>query len=676
MRTQLNEFCAALSVELDALAAAALDAAEALTRVTHPAPASAVSRLQTVADGLTQLSGRLEAQRAYVIIFGPLKSGKSTLMNAICARYVSEVSSLPAYPCLVQVQDAPGTSYRIVRYDGDSQPIEDVERMRDLLRADHVALAETIVRCEQEGVSFQPDRHAPRAIRTIDVRTPAGSLAGSGAVLVDTPGLYARMKFDYDRLTRDFRDRAACAVFVVKTDTLFLEQVFAEFEELLALFDRVFLIVNLDANKQDLQPDGTLAPSLDHADPTSLVAAFEDLAMSAELKAAHGEGRLSIYPVDVLGAAARRIQAGRGDPSPVPAEATLEGEADFERLLDDLTDYLDGTTHAARFLKDSQDRAGQLIAELDEIGRDPGVTDLEDAAAQREQRQRELDERSASLRRLSALDWPNELTALREAIQSAAQQRIDALLARSRVAVDRAVGEWFADDSTLDELLRSRVAPAFNQFWREAGSSVEHVLDRQRAAFGESAKLSEALRRDLQHARIDIAELATHVPGKEQPAKRPDAPAPELSPDDVPIQLRFRDRLLLRSPAKLRKRLFGTPDAQAESMPADGKKRWLGEYARQVMAQKLFDQLDSTAERAAQSFLPGAVARYLEGLEGDLRAKFAEESMQIQDERARNAAELATAKGALEELHALSAVRARATKSLATVSARFAGNSS
>jgi ribosome biogenesis GTPase A len=42
-----------------------------------------------------------------VLIFGPLKSGKSTLMNAIAAAYVSEVSSLPAYPCLVCVRVEP-----------------------------------------------------------------------------------------------------------------------------------------------------------------------------------------------------------------------------------------------------------------------------------------------------------------------------------------------------------------------------------------------------------------------------------------------------------------------------------------------------------------------------------------------------------------------------------------
>ena len=98
-------------------------------------------------------------------------------------------------------------------------------------------------------------RHLPAAVRRVDVRMPAEQLAGSGAVLVDTPGLYSRMKFGYDLMTREFRNAAASAIFVVKTDNLFLEQVFDEFNDLLRLFSRIFLVVNLDSTKRDLQPE-------------------------------------------------------------------------------------------------------------------------------------------------------------------------------------------------------------------------------------------------------------------------------------------------------------------------------------------------------------------------------------------------------------------------------------
>ena len=92
----------------------------------------------------------------------------------------------------------------------------------------------------------------PEAIKRIDVKAPAPDMEESGAVLVDTPGLYSRMKFGYDRMTRDFRNAAACAVFVVKTDNVFLEQVFNEFSELLDLFSRIFLVLNIDSTKVDV----------------------------------------------------------------------------------------------------------------------------------------------------------------------------------------------------------------------------------------------------------------------------------------------------------------------------------------------------------------------------------------------------------------------------------------
>jgi len=256
------------------------------------------------------------------------------------------------------------------------------------------------------------------------------------------------------------------------------------------------------------------------------------------------------------------------------------------------------------------------------------------------------------------------------------QERIDALLARSRVSIGRAVGEWFTDDSTLNELLRDRLAPTFNQFWREAASSGKHVLGRQRTGFDESAAVREALRQDLRLAHIDIAQIGSGVVGGQQPAKHGDAPEPSLNPDDLPMQPRLRDRLLLRSPAKLRKRLFGTADAPAASIPSDGKNRWLGEPARQVMAQGVSDQLDELAERAAQDFLPGAIAAYLEALQRDLHAQLGQERLRLQDERSRNAAELETVKAALQRLDALSAVRNSSAKSLATLSARFAGAAS
>ncbi|MCX6874155.1 MAG: dynamin family protein [Verrucomicrobia bacterium] len=266
---------------------------------------------------LESLIDKVEEQQAYLIIFGPLKSGKSTLMNAISAAYVSEVTSLPAYPCLVHVKHGDDYSFVASRYSGEKLRFSDNAALQALIKQSHQTLAVRLREVEEQGEKFDPGVHYPDAIRRVDVALPTRNLKDSLTVLVDTPGLYTRMKFGYDLMTREFRNSAACAVFVVKTDNLFLEQVFEEFNQLLGLFSRIFLVVNIDTNKRDLDPDGSLQPSLESKSPGEVIRAFESLVMSAPLRRAQDEGRLKIYPIDLLNSASaamkRAVEAPQAD---------------------------------------------------------------------------------------------------------------------------------------------------------------------------------------------------------------------------------------------------------------------------------------------------------------------------------------------------------------------------
>ncbi|MBC8329672.1 MAG: GTPase domain-containing protein, partial [Planctomycetes bacterium] len=354
VRTLLNQFCEEFGNCVEPLFPSLQTTSRALQAADQENPARTVlPQLRELTDQLHTLSDKVSEQRAFVLLFGPLKSGKSTLMNALSAEYVSEVTALPAYPCLVNVSHAADRELVLTRYDGSSERMQDLQSMRHELQRAHGELADRIRQVESAGEVFDPVVHSPRAVRRVEVKLPAVELERSGTVLVDTPGLYTRMKFGYDRLTRDFRDTAACAIFVVRTDNLFLEQVFDEFNELLELFSRIFLVVNLDTTKQDLQPDGSLAPSLEHEDPLRILDAFEQLAMSAPLKAALDDGRLKIYPVDLLRAASERLRDG--------VEA---GGSDFRQFRTDLTDYLNSSDYLAAFLRDSLRRATSLTGDL------------------------------------------------------------------------------------------------------------------------------------------------------------------------------------------------------------------------------------------------------------------------------------------------------------------------
>jgi signal recognition particle receptor subunit beta len=276
---------------------------------------------------LESLINKVAEQQAYLIIFGPLKSGKSTLMNAISAAYVSEVTSLPAYPCLVHVKHGEDYSFVATRYSGEKLKFSDNASLQFLIKQSHETLAARLREVEEMGEKFDPGVHYPDAIRRVDVAVPTRNLRDSLTVMVDTPGLYTRMKFGYDLMTREFRNSAACAVFVVKTDNLFLEQVFEEFNQLLDLFSRIFLVVNIDTNKRDLDPDGSLKPSLESKSPGEVIRAFESLVMSAPLRRAQQEGRLKIYPIDLLNSAAIAMKGAHEVPAAVVAPVVAAADA-------------------------------------------------------------------------------------------------------------------------------------------------------------------------------------------------------------------------------------------------------------------------------------------------------------------------------------------------------------
>nr|MBO2514943.1 hypothetical protein [Gammaproteobacteria bacterium] len=223
MRTVLSEFCESFDAGVRPILEPVQHAAEALAAAPEDVPAKrALPTLRDLRHQLQQLIDKVAAQQAYVLIFGPIKSGKSTFMNALSAAYVSEVTCLPAYPCMVYVSHSDEPVFKVTRYDGRESTFTNREALREAVAEGHYQLMRRLREAELAGETFDPAVHMPDAIRKIDIKLDIPDLAQSGAVLVDTPGLYTRMKFGYDRMTRDFRNAAACAIFVVKTDNLFL----------------------------------------------------------------------------------------------------------------------------------------------------------------------------------------------------------------------------------------------------------------------------------------------------------------------------------------------------------------------------------------------------------------------------------------------------------------------
>jgi Arc/MetJ family transcription regulator/GTPase SAR1 family protein len=613
MRTVLRAFADEFSEQMEPLIEPMSGAIRTLENAAESCRARAVlGNLRDLQHQVSTLIEKVEAQQAYVLIFGPLKSGKSTFMNAMCGSYISEVTALPAYPCLVNVSHSDRETFSITRYDGRTEDLEDRDLLRRRIEADHVALIERIREVEASGESFDPIGHMSEAIRKIDVKLPAGQLGSSGAVLVDTPGLYTKMKFGYDRMTRDFRNSAACAIFIVKTDNLFLEQVFDEFGELLQLFSRVFLVVNLDHSKRDLQPDGSLAPSLEREDPERIVQTFKDLSMSAPLAEAADAGRLHIYPVDLLRSASRRIR-GQSD-----HEEATPGAKSFEDLAGDLGAYLNSNEYLREFLADSVRRAHGLLEELGEVTNHESVQDLADQQRMLRGELESARQKRKALQRVAKIDWNHQLSELANEITAQLGQETRRLHETATMTLSGAIESWFETDDSLDQLSTQRVQGVLDGARDTLGRVAREQISRL-SADGARWLTDASVREDLRTAGLDLpALLASAVRAGGQNAGLTEVES-ALACENIPVRKTLWDWLLLRSVNKVRRKVMGDG---GEPIDPDTKAKRLGDAGRDAMRRLVVDQLESLLSEGAND-LP---RRVVAGAVQDLSKAVARES--------------------------------------------------
>ncbi|MEM7261081.1 MAG: GTPase domain-containing protein [Planctomycetota bacterium] len=625
MKTRLSDFCRTFDTIIRPLVAPVEHVVSQLGDGGGPQPLyDGLPALREGHHRLKLLMEKIQQQQAYVLIFGPLKSGKSTLMNAITAAYVSEVTSLPAYPCLVYVSHSPRPEFLITRYDGSSESLSTSAELHQRFTRAHQELSDQLRAFEEQrsrGGSppsysadddhFDPAVHFPQAIRKVDVKVPAGDLEESGAVLVDTPGLYCRMKFGYAQMTRDFRDTAACAVFVVKTDNLFLEQVFEEFQELLELFGRIALVVNLDSTKCDLGPDGSLVPSLERENPQQIIEAFESLAMSAPLKAALDQGRLRIYPVDLLRAASERLRGAEGlenDPEIV--------HTGFEAFRRDMTEYLASDEYFEAFRLDSLRYAEALFERLAECSRNEDVLSIRGQVDQLRTLTSQGEGLSASLRRTIEREWKTAFAGTSNELDQELDEFAREIVRRLLQSVSTEVDEWFGNEHSLEDLAKVGAARLLHHAQEEMANHVAHVLAeraQQRDANTRGGfSLDERTTSDLARADLALEPLLTGAAQRVDTRAEVDPLIPSFVVDAIPVRKGLSDWLTFRSKASVRQRLFGERNHPAKPIPVSSKTKQIGSAGRLFLLSSLEDFVRDKLPRRLQQIARSSVDQYVD----------------------------------------------------------------
>jgi len=619
MKTEIARFCATLLPLLRSLPPAVAELREQLRERSALAAPSAV--LAEVGARLRALTGKLANPHAYLLIFGPLKSGKSTLMNAVSGAYVSEVTSLPGYPALVFVQHAERPAVSVTRYNERESVFADLHVLKDVIADSHLALALHIRGAEEQGEAFDPRRHFSEAIRRIDIKMPVPALAESGTVLVDTPGLYSRMNFGYDVLTREFRNTAACAVFVVKADNLFLEQVFTEFNQLLDLFTRIFLVVNVDSGKRDLKPDGTLTPSAESADPQRIVEAFKALSMAGPLRAAHEQGRVRIHAVDLLQAAAEVLaRATRGEPA-----AEARGEA-YGALQRDLTDYLNSTDYTREFIRDSLRQSHRLCDEVVEVCAGPEVSGWRVAQDAQAAELAALEARLATFDRLLAVDWRGTFGQVRvvqvRRIVRASEGWVEELRASLEVALER----WYESAHGLRSLEHQYWNPIVRQAGAALAGEAAKNLRKVLATPWGGASPEDAVLEDLRAVGFDLAPAAEAAAKTLATVESSEPYRIPIQAEEVPVRKALADWAGLRSGSSVSVRLFG--EDRLRAIAPEEKRQRLSDPSRiaflRAIENGLTERFPELPSRAARQQLERYIERFCEGVKAGLEERRAQ----------------------------------------------------
>jgi hypothetical protein len=615
MKTEISRFCESYLQAVSALAPTLKAAAQSMENSAEiPLLPPALAALNDIRARLRSLVEKIESQQAYLLIFGPLKSGKSTLMNAISGSYVSEVTSLPGYPCLVYVRHAEEPRFSVTRYNGRESVFANGNILKDVIADSHIALADQIRVTEEAGDDFDPRINFNEAIRRVDVNLPVQSLAESGTVLVDTPGLYSRMKFGYDVLAREFRNSASCAVFVVKTDNLFLEQVFAEFNQLLGLFSRIFLVINVDSTKRDLQADGSLRPSAESQHPEKIIEAFKTLSMAGPLHQAYKDGRLRIHAVDLLSAASSFLTSngnGSNGNSATPPEIDPPKEQ-FGAFLSDLTDYLNSSDYTLEFIRDSLHQGETLCQEARSVCTGEALVQLAAAQEERAAEMAELDERIASVDRLLAVDWKATFEkALADDARMSTEEAtaaVPALLTEMRQELDR----WYGADESLQALADVHWNP---HLLRAAAALAVESRDRLHRQLGNplgGAEPAAAVMSDLHLAGFKLAPVAETARLALNNRGSDTGYFLTVEQDEIPVRKSLADWFLFRRIQTVRRRLFGPDSTQA--IAPEIKTQRLPEPARLALTQMI--------ERAVKEKFPALPASYSESLLTSYITKF------------------------------------------------------
>ncbi len=626
IRTCLGLFADEFQLALHALTERLVATSSCLDESSDPALTRSVRpRIQDAVHQLEILNRTVARRRAPTLVLGPPKAGKSALIDALVAARVADVSGLVSYPCTVSYAHADEWTGKIVSNDGSTTTFPDAATLREFVERSHVELFERVHATESEGRAFDGERHAPDAVRRIELGLPVEGLEGSGTRFVELPGASGRLPHDIEELTRGFADARAAAILVLRTDAPPPAGTFEQLELLLARFETLYVVLNVDTRRLELTREGELVPEPAALDPLRAAERYRRQVFPAALEAAIRADRVRVRTIDVVSVAARRIRGvfTGADPGELEQAVTAPAEVAFATLLDDVTRHLDKDDRALLFLSDSIRQADAICAGLVRSSEESAIaelsTRLEAARANRFEAREKLEswhhiERSAA----QEDEWQEDFSALRSAVLAETRAQAQDLARRATRALDTVVDGWFRSHAGLDELVTREVGAILEKCEARIAGIAHETFTREL----ERADVLRALPRerllDLERARIRLFALTRAAGAELRPVVvESDADFAALR-FELPVRKNLSDVLFLRSTNRVRRRFSGTEDELTQRITPAEKARRLPRDARRDLKSSLsaafLHALENSARRSTGELFERFISHFCEGL--------------------------------------------------------------
>ena len=261
---------------------------------------------------------RMRRPEVRVMVSGPLKAGKSTLLNVLAGNpHISQISQLPAYPCFVEVHD--------LERNSDGTPREEPgslfyrrggELDRELSQQEGIAFLDELLDQFIEA-GGQGRIEYERVVQKTALPRQEGE---AGLVLIDSPGLFFSHRVDQilfpsvpetasealeeSKSARDLYLESDVVLFVIRPEQLFFQSV-ADYLRAFVQQTKMRIFILVNASTHSKTQIGDQIVDFNQVEEQSEIRRYflrhiADQGLQDEIEK---EGRISLHFADLLDAA-------------------------------------------------------------------------------------------------------------------------------------------------------------------------------------------------------------------------------------------------------------------------------------------------------------------------------------------------------------------------------------